>query len=110
MKIINKPPKSITAPIEDDSQNCMVKAVLQRKSFIDSDLVNFLYPAVNMATAQMLKKLTKVKACIAVPLVHENNVMGAISFSKSYESNFEEELLILEAFADFIAGLLYKFK
>ncbi len=110
MKIINKPPKSITAPIEEHSQNCMVQAVLQRKAIIDPDVVKFLYPAVSMPIAQMLKKLTNVKACSALPLIHDDEVVGAISFSKSYESHFEEELLILQAFADFIAGLLYKFK
>jgi transcriptional regulator with XRE-family HTH domain len=85
-----------------DKHNLMVKAVVEKEAFFSNDYADFIVPAVSVNFASIMKRLTGVKSGIAVPILFEDQAIGAISFGRRYESDFKNELEAIELFADHV--------
>ena len=110
MKVIGKPMKEIQAPIEANSENLMVRTVLDKKSYLSNSIEAFVVPAVNNTIAKILGKITGFKSAITMPLIANGKVLGAIHFSKSYIDDFKNETPILESFSEYISQIINKIK
>ncbi|MFS8131461.1 MAG: helix-turn-helix domain-containing protein [Candidatus Dojkabacteria bacterium] len=108
MKVINTPLLEVKAPITLDSKNLMVKAILDQKVYYSENLEDFVVPAVNRTTSKILEKVTGVRSSIVIPLIFNNESIGAMHFSKSYLDDFKNELPFLKSFTEYLANILFK--
>ncbi|MEO6729409.1 MAG: helix-turn-helix domain-containing protein [Candidatus Dojkabacteria bacterium] len=105
LKVIGVPLSTLSIDM-NNNDNLMVRCVNTKQIVINSDHTKFLVPAISKVIANITVKLTGAKSGIALPIILDNNAIGAIYFGKNYIDNFEREIPILKAFTEYIASAI----
>lgn len=101
-KIISVPFETLNISMNENS-NLMVRCINEKKPLVDYGLVNFVVPGVNQTIGKFLEKMASVKSGIAIPIILNNNAIGAIFFGKTYIDDYSGEVAALELYAKYIA-------
>jgi len=109
MKVIGTVFNKLNVSLITDKENLMVQTVLQNKVIYSDDVNDFVVPAVSVAIANVLKKISGAKSGVSFPIVSKGKVIGAIYFGKNYMDDLKNEQLILQAFTEYIANAIEKF-
>lgn len=94
----------------DDPYNLMARSFKNDEICIDPDMKKYLYPAVNNLVVRMIKKISKVRSCISLPLKYNSQMLGVIFFAKSVETSFEDDIEFLQKYTDEVAKGMYRVK
>jgi putative transcriptional regulator len=89
---------TLSVSLETDKDNYIVKTILNRKNYYSQFVSDFAMPALSKRLSDGAQKLTGTKSGISLPVMYEDNCIGAVVFFKSYIDDFSNELKILEAF------------
>ncbi|MEI7578949.1 MAG: helix-turn-helix domain-containing protein [bacterium] len=100
-KLFNK----LNILIEKDSENMMVRTILDNKSYITDNINQIVVPAVTPLVATIIGKVSKMKTAITFPLTGEFGTLGAICFGSHIETDFTLEYPILFEFSKYISSL-----
>jgi transcriptional regulator with XRE-family HTH domain len=103
LDIVGIPIDTLRISLSNNKGNLIVKTINERKIYMSDDLTDYTTPQLTVRVTNMIRRITKIKSCIAFPLVDKEKVIGAMFFCKDYKSKFENEQPVLEAFTDHIA-------
>ncbi|MBD3363224.1 helix-turn-helix domain-containing protein [Candidatus Dojkabacteria bacterium] len=104
MKVMPTAFNKLNVAIKDAKENYMIRAILEQRTFLSTDLSDIAVPFVTPRVSKLLEKVSTVKSGIIFPIISRNgNSLGAIYFGKNYIDDFQAEYKILEIFTDTLA-------
>jgi transcriptional regulator with XRE-family HTH domain len=107
-KMLPLPVKQIAFPLEPDSPNVVVQAILREEVMHASSVSDFLVPVIPKQIADQIQRLIGLRSAIIFPLMIGDNAQGAVVFAKDTQDDFMKEYKILQEFAEIISKILSK--
>lgn len=97
------------------TENIMIRAIKENKSFVTYHLADLSYPALPREVGESIQKRLNVKANVVYPIMGSSGILGTIFFSTSKNENeiFPFEREIMQGFAQEVGiaienAILYK--
>lgn len=103
LKILNLEKFNLNISLLKVTDNFVVKSIKDKKTYLSHDLKDFAKDVLSSKLSDLCAKVAGHRSAIIVPLIHNNESIGAVLFSKNEHSDFKDEMNILEAFAEHIA-------
>lgn len=111
MPLINKALGFLGKPLEehfidlkDHTENLVAKSVINKRYYIGTDLYQFSGGPVTKFASKMISKVLGFRIGVVFPLIFNNDILGAMLYTKRIPEPFsEEELRILELLSDQLA-------
>jgi len=110
MDIISKPFGDLSVDLINDTNNICVQSYINKKMYYTEKIVEIAFPAVSVATCNLLQKVTGFKSGIVFPIIYNNECLGTFFVGKNFIDNFEVEIPILEEFTRYIGEAISKVK
>lgn len=98
-RILKEPLSLLKFDLEKDTDNLLVKAVLENQIVITSNLYEMMRPKVTQWLAEKAQKLTLTKQIMALPVLKRGEVSGLIVYGSLTGGDFRHEIEPLKSFA-----------
>lgn len=106
LEIVPIPFKQQIVPM-DATDNILIKAILERKSFVTSSLYDIQKGLFSPDVSKKIEQLLNIKRIHVYPLVAREKALGIIYYGSTLEKEASQlELTIMEQFASEVAGAL----
>lgn len=102
-KMLPSPYHKLKASLIENKDNYVVKTIIERKPQFSTVFHNFSKGVFPNKITDLIQKFNGTKCVVSFPLIVENNVIGAVIFTKDDEYNFDLEFDILQTFVEHIA-------
>ncbi len=110
-KIYGKKLRDHKASIKEyRDSNLVIRSIFDHKSYLGTDLRDFVSPILSENRALIIQKLFEMKLFISHPLIINNKVVGILLFVSKREKLENRERIILKLFSDQMAIAVYNSK
>lgn len=102
-QLLPKPLHDLSIKINESSENLVVKSILNQQIYFTKELKDLSKDVIPDWISDFVQKVNGTKCLICIPLIANGMSIGAVSFSKEKETNFDIEYKILKSLADYVA-------
>lgn len=96
LQLIGQPISNLKIHMLENTENLVVKAVQSKTVQFSYSLEDFTKGVLSRQISKVAAVITNTKACLAIPIIHRQKVVGAMFFSKSSRKDFSKVLLLLQ--------------
>jgi len=102
INVIGKPISNLKISLDATTNNFVVNSVLTKQVYFSYELEDFTRGVLNKPLSYIAKNVTNTKSCICLPIIYQENVLGALYFCKSRHEDFSAEMPILNILSNHI--------
>lgn len=102
-ELLPTPIATLRSKLTEHTDNLVIQCINEREIKFARDIKELSRHAIPDWISDFVQKLNGTKYNICLPLIYNDNAVGAVSFSKNKEENFDLELSVLKNLADYIA-------
>lgn len=99
MQLMPKELNTLSVSLKSDTENLIVKSILENKMIKGEDEADFIYPAVPKSIAKQMQRILGIKELLAFPLLNKTIPIGAMMISSVEFGQIDRDLPLLESFA-----------
>lgn len=107
LKTLTPPFHKLSSPM-DNPDNLLIKSIKEDRIIQTEDISNVGLPFMSSNILSIVIKFLKVKSVLIIPLKEDSKIIGTMLFTRSYESNFEDEIKIFTEYTEFVTTTLSK--
>ncbi|OGC69566.1 hypothetical protein A2415_03255 [candidate division WWE3 bacterium RIFOXYC1_FULL_39_7] len=108
LAVLSKPLNEYYMEIQNAPHNLVVKSLVKEKFYKTNKTSKYTSPLVSVKEANKIQLITGDKSNIIIPLLCNDEKIGAIVFVSKYKTDFSEDLDILKLVSEQIATTLYR--
>lgn len=103
IKLIESPVNKLEINLEGNTDNLVVDTVKNKRDNFNFELYKFTKGVLSRPVTSVARAITQTKACLSLPLVVEDEAIGAMFFSKARKEDFAKELPVLRILTSHVA-------